>query len=71
MPATSSKYHRPSYLRSLELYEALKKTYDYGRGFVVVRSVAPMAERLVEVRRGDGMPCESERSIHRTTNHHH
>lgn len=48
MPAT--KYHRPSYLRSLELYEALKKTYDYGRGFVVVRAVAPVAEQLVEVR---------------------
>lgn len=48
MPAT--KYHRPSYLRSLELYEALKKGYDYGRGFVVVRAVAPVAEKLVEVR---------------------
>lgn len=49
--SSSSKYHRPGYLRALEAYEGVKAVYKYGRGFIVVRSVAPLVERVAEVRR--------------------
>ncbi|EWM30207.1 hypothetical protein Naga_100003g169 [Nannochloropsis gaditana] len=41
-------YRRPGYLRTLGAYRGVKKSYEYCRGLVGVRTLAPVVERVAE-----------------------
>lgn len=51
--ASNYTYFMNSYLRALGAYQGVKKGYVYCRGFVGIRTIAPIVEWVAEVRDRD------------------